>query len=145
MFDPSKYKISESATFEVPDAKGDTIMLDDGVDEKGQPKYKPWTITVASPGTKKAMKASHKYQQAMKGDLFTQMAGKASKRDEMDDIKDRATFLMEIAEGTNADGLTYEGKTGNDALRAIFLDPLMGHVAIGLEKFHNDRGNFYAG
>lgn len=135
-FNPSKYKISESASFEVPDAKGESIMLDNG---------QPWTITIASPGTRKAMKAAHEYQQATKGDLFAQMAGKASKRDEMSDAKDRATFLMAVTEGTNADGLEYEGKTGNDALRAIYLDPLMGHVAIFLEKKFNDRGNFYEG
>lgn len=135
-FNPSKYKISEGAAFEVPDAKGDTVILDNG---------QPWTITVASPGTRKAMKAAHEYQQATKGDLFAQMSGKASKRDELSDTKDRAKFLSAITEGTNVDGLEYEGKTGMEALHAIYLDPLMGHVAIGLEKFHNDRGNFYAG
>lgn len=135
-FNPSKYKISESASFEVPDAKGDVIVLDNGG---------PWTITVASPGTRKAMKAAHEYQQATKGDLFAQMAGKVSKRDELSDTKDRAKFLMDITEATNAEGLEYEGKTGNEALRAVFLDPLLGHIAIGLEKFFNDRGNFYAG
>lgn len=135
-FNPSKYRISETAAYEVVDAKGDAILLEDG---------NPWTITVASPGTKKAMRAAHKMQQARSGDVSALLTGKASKRDEMDDIKDRATFLAEITEGTNAADLEFEGKTGLDALRAIYLDPFMGHVAIGLQKFHDDRGNFYAG
>lgn len=135
-FNPGKYKISESSDYEVTDANGNVIMLEDG---------NPWTITVASPGTRKAMRATHEYQKAQKGDVFAQMTGKASKRDEMDDVKDRATFLMAITEGTNAADLEYEGKTGMDALRAIYLDPLMGHVAIGLDKYHTDRGNFYKG
>lgn len=144
-FNPSKYRISETADFEVPDAKGNPILLDDGVDEKGQPKYKPWTITLASPGTKEAMRAAHEMQQAAKGDLFSQMSGKQSKRDEMDEVKDLAKFLMAITKGTNADGIEYDGKTGLEALRAMYLDPYMGHVAAFLKKSHDDRGNFYAG
>jgi hypothetical protein len=135
-FNPSKYKIAEEGTCEIPDAKGEVILLDNG---------QPWTITVASPGTKEAMRALHEYQKAQKSEVFSQMAGKKSTRDEMDEIKDRAKFLMAITRGTNAEGLEYEGKTGNEALRAIYMDPLMGHVAAAVDKYHTDRGNFYAG
>lgn len=144
-FNPSKYRISETAEFEVPDANGEIILIDDGVDEHGKPKTKPWTITVASPGTKKAMRALHQMQQSKVGDLTAQMKGQASKRDEMDDTKDRAKFLLAITEGTNVEALEYDGKTGLDALHAIYMDPFMGHVAQGLEKFFSDRGNFYKG
>lgn len=137
-FDPSKYRISETGDFEVTDAKGDVIYLDDE-------QTTPWTITVASPGTKKAMKADHKRAQSQKTDVFAQMAGKKSTRDEMSDTKDRATYLMDVVETTNAEGLVYNGATGMAALREIFLDPYMAHVAIGLEKFQADRGNFYKG
>lgn len=136
-FDPSKYKITASAEFEVLDANGEIIYLD-------EEQTKPWTITVASPGTKKAMKAEHEKRQAVQGDIFGQMKGRKSSKNENSDNMLRADFLMKITEGTNADNLFYEGKTGMDALRAIYVDPLMSHVPAALEAFHNDRGNFSA-
>lgn len=136
MFDPSKYRINETADFEVVDAKGDAIVLENG---------QQWTIAVASPGTNKAMRAKDKLKKATQGDLMSQMAGKKSKRDELAETRDTADFLMAITESTNADGLTYNGKTGMDALREIYLDPFMGHIADGLQAFFNDRGNFYKG
>lgn len=135
MFDPSNHRIGETGTYEVLDAEASPIYLDDSEDT-------PWTITVASPGTKKAKRAEFKRQQAAQGALFTSIKGKKSGQDEMSETKSRADFLMEIVESTNADGLTYQGKTGLDALRAVFMDPYMEHVAIGLQNFYNDRGNF---
>lgn len=135
MFDPSQYRITESAEFEVLDAEGNVIYLDAAQE-------KPWTITVASPGTKKAAKATFELKQAVSGDLFGQLRGKKSGKNEDSETVLRADFLMKITEGTNAEGLTYQGKTGTDALRAIYLDPFMAHVATGLEAFHQNRGNF---
>lgn len=137
MFNPSKYKITERADFEVLDAEGNTIYLDEAQE-------KPWTITVASPGTKKAAKATFELKQAVSGDLFGQLKGKKSSKNEDSETVLRADFLMKITESTNADGLEYEGKTGMDALRAIYLDPFMAHVALGVEAFHQNRGNFKA-
>lgn len=136
-FDPSKYKITASAEYQVEDAQGNVIYLDEA-------QTQPWTITVASPGTKKAMKAAHELKQATSGELFGQLKGrKSSKKEDSDSIL-RADYLMKVTESTNADNLVYEGKTGMDALRAIYLDPFMAHVAAGLEAFHLDRGNFSA-
>lgn len=137
MFNPSKHKITERADYEVLDASGDIIYLDDG--------ETPWTITVASPGTKKAAKAAFDMKQAVSGDLFGQLKGKKSGKNEDSETILRADFLMKITESTNADGLEYEGKTGMDALRAIYLDPFMAHVPLGLERFHENRGNFKQG
>lgn len=138
MFDPSKYRISESADFEVQDAEGNVIYLDDEQE-------KVWTITVASPGTKKAMAAMHKRQQFVQGDAMGRLKGKKSKSNENTDLELRADFLMAIVEGTNAEGLTYKDKTGMDALRAIFLDPYMSHVSVALDNFHNSQANFSKG
>jgi hypothetical protein len=138
-FDPSKYRISESAEFEVLDAEGNVIFLDPETRET------PWTITVASPGTKKARAAFLERQRALEGDVVNRFKGKKSTQDEDSAGKLRADFLMKIVEGTNAEGLTYNGKTGLDALREIFLDPYMAHVAVGLENFHDNRGNFTKG
>lgn len=137
MFDPSKYKITASAEYEVLDAEGNVIYLDEA-------ETKPWTITVASPGTKKAAKAVFDIEQAKTQDLKATVHGRKSKKDENSNNQLRAEFLMKITESTNADNLTYEGKTGLDALRAIYLDPFMAHVAEGVEKFHFNRGNFSA-
>lgn len=137
MFNPSKYRMTETADYEVVDAKGDIIYLDEACE-------KPWTITVDSPATKRALKAKHDLTEAASGDLIGQMKGKKSKKDEESDIRMRADFLVKITRSTNAEGLEYNGKTGLDALREIYLDPFMNHVAAGLDKFHNESGNFTA-
>lgn len=137
-FDPTPYKMTERADYEVVDAEGETIYLD-----KAQ--TIPWTITVASPGTKKATKATFELKQAVSGDLFGQLKGKKSSKNEDSETTLRADFLMKITESTNATNLVYEGKTGMDALRAIYLDPFMAHVATGVEAFHQNRGNFKMG
>ena len=134
-FDPSKYKITASAEYEVTDAEGNVIYLDEAQE-------KPWTITVASPGTKKAMKALHELKQAQSGDLLSQMRGRKSSKNEASESVLRADYLMKVTESTNAENLVYEGKTGMDALRAIYLDPFMAHVASGLETFQVSMGNF---
>lgn len=135
MFNPSKYRITEQADFEVLDADGDIIFLD-------EEKTKPWTITIHSPGTKTALKALHEMREAMSGDLVGQMKGRKSKQDEGSHIRLRADFLMKLTIGTNASDLEYEGHTGMEALKAIYLDPFMAHVPVGLEAFHGDKGNF---
>lgn len=137
-FNPAQYRITESAEFEVPDAQGNIIYLD-------AEQTKPWTITVASPGTKRALRARKELEDAAQGDLFGQMKGRKSKKDEESDIRLRAEFLSKITMSTNADNLVYNGATGMDALKAIYLDPFMQHVAIGLDGFHGDRGNFAPG
>lgn len=136
-FDPSKYKITASAEYEVTDAEGSVIYLDED-------QTTPWTITVASPGTKKAMKALHELKQAQSGDLMGQLRGRKSSKNEASETVMRADYLMKVTESTNAENLVYEGKTGMDALRAIYLDPFMSHVAAGLESYQVNLGNFSA-
>lgn len=134
-FDPSKYKITASAAYEVTDAEGNVIYLDEAQEN-------PWTITFASPGTKKAMKALHELKQAQSGDLLGQLRGRKSSKSEASESILRADYLMKVTESTNAENLVYEGKLGMDALRAIYLDPFMAHVAGGAESFQTNMGNF---
>jgi hypothetical protein len=91
------------------------------------------------------MAALHERQKFMESDIFNRAKGKKSKTDENTAIELRANFLMKIVEGTNAEGLVYNGKTGMDALREIFMDSHMSHVSVGLENFHNNQGNFTQG
>lgn len=137
MFDPSKYKMTASADIEISDVKGNTIFIDDAGET-------PWTITVCSPGVAKATKAAFEYKQAISGDLLAQSRGAKSKSSEQAERVLRADFLMKITEGTNAEGLTYDGKTGMEALRAIYLDPFMDHVTTAVDTGHHKRGNFSA-
>lgn len=127
MFDINKLAINDSAEWHVTDAKGD-------------PQYDgeiPITISVASPGTKKAAKAQFKRDEARSARVLGAMGGKSSKRTEDDEIKERAAFLAEITEGLN--GFDYPG-----GAVALYKNLPLGHIADGVEKFFNDRGNFSA-
>ena len=127
MFDLNKLEIQDSAKYHVTDAKGD-------------PQYEgetPITITIASPGTKKAAKAVFKRDEARSARVLGSMAGKTSKRTEIDEAKERADFLVDITE--SLDGFEYPG-----GARAIYMNPKLGHIAEGVEKLFNDRGNFSA-
>lgn len=137
MFDPSSYKMTASADIEILDLNGNTIFIDDA-------DTIPWTIKVCSPGVAKATKAAFEYKQAISGDLLAQSRGAKSKSTEQAERVLRADFLMKVTESTNAADLTYDGKSGMDALRAIYLDPLMDHVTTAVDTGHHKKGNFSA-
>lgn len=127
MFDISKLEITDSAKWHVTDAKGD-------------PQYDgetPITITVTSPGTKKAAKAQFKRDEARSARVLGAMGGKTSKRTEDDEIRERAAFLAEVTE--SLDGFDYPG-----GAKALYANLKLGHIADGVEKFFNERGNFSA-
>lgn len=127
MFDINALEIQDSAKYHVTDAKGD-------------PQYEgetPITITVASPGTKKAIKAQFKRDENRNARVLGSMAGKTSKRTEIDEAKERADFLAEITDSLN--GFDYPG-----GAKALYMNPKLGHIADGVEKLFNDRGNFSA-
>lgn len=135
MFDLSQLEISDSAIYQITDARGNDVVVDG----------KPLTLTIASPGTKKAVSAQFKRDEARSARLVGTMGGVKSKRTAEDEQRERADFLMAITEGCSHADVSYNGKTGMDALRAMFMEPKLGHVADGAEKFHGDRGNFFAG
>lgn len=128
MFDISKLEITDSGKHQVTDAKGEVQY-----DEAGN----PITITVVSPGTKKAAKAQFKRDEARSARVLGAMGGKTSKRTEDDEIKERAAFLAEVTE--SLDGFDYPG-----GAKALYSNLKLGHIADGVEKFFNDRGNFSA-
>lgn len=127
MFDINALEIQDSGKYHVTDAKGDPQYEGD----------KPITITLASPGTKKAVKASFKRDENRSARVLGSMAGKTSKRTEVDEMKERAEFLADITE--SLDGFDYPG-----GARALYMNPKLGHITDGVEKFFNDRGNFSA-
>jgi hypothetical protein len=128
MFDISKLEINDSGKYHVTDAKGNPQY-----DESGA----PITITLISPGTKKAAAAQFKRDEARSARVLGAMGGKQSKRTEEDEIKERSAFLAEITE--SLDGFVYPG-----GAKALYLNLKLGHIADGAEKYFNDRGNFSA-
>lgn len=125
-FDINKLAIGDRADYHVTDANGDPQYDDAG---------KPITITVASPGTKKAAKAQFKRDEARSARVIGAMGGKTSKRTEVDDVNERAQFLADITESTN--GFEFPGGP-----LALYKNLPLGHIADGVEKFYGDRGNF---
>lgn len=130
-FDINKLAIADSAKYHVTDAAGNPQYFDD---EQTQ----PVTITVISPGTKKAAAAEFKRNEARSARLIGGMAGKTSKRTEQDEINERANFLADIT--VSLDGWDFQG-----GALALYKNLPLGHIADGVEKFFNDRGNFIAG
>lgn len=126
MFDITKLEIADSAEAHVTDARGVPQY-----DSKG----KAITITVASPGTKKAMRAQFQRDEAARTRTFAQMAGKSNKRTEDDEMKDRAEFLAAITESLN--GFEYPG-----GAKALYMNSKLGHIADLVQKTYDDRGNF---
>lgn len=139
MFDINKLEIQDSAKYHVTDAKGDPQYDNHPteVDKDGKPVQVPITITVASPGTKKAVKAQFKRDENRNARVLGSMAGKTSKRTETDELAERAQFLADITD--SLDGFDYPG-----GAKALYMNPKQGHIADGVEKLFNDRGNFCA-
>jgi hypothetical protein len=128
MFNIHTLAITDSAKWHVTDAAGNPQYLD-------AEQTQPVTITVISPGTKKAAAAEFKRNEARSARLIGGMAGKTSKRTEVDEINERAQFLADIT--VSLDGFEFVGGP-----KALYQNLPLGHIADGVEKFFNDRGNF---
>ena len=128
MFDIKKLSITDSGKYHVTDAKGDPQY-----DEAGN----PITITAASPGTKKAAQAQFKRDQARSSRVLGEMGGKTSKRTELDERTERATFMADVTE--SLDGFSFDG-----GAKGLFMDLKLGYIAAGFEKWWGDWGNFSA-
>lgn len=131
-FDFAQLEIGDSAEYQVTDARGNDIVIG-GV---------PLTLTLASPGTKKAVQAQFKMDEARNARVMGAVGGLKSKRTADDEIRERADFMMAITEGVSIPNVTYQGKTGLAAIHAMYMAPKLGHIIDGAQKYHNDRGNF---
>jgi hypothetical protein len=129
-FDIKKLAIKDMALYHVTDAAGNPQYFD-------AEETQPVTITVYSPGTRKAAAAEFKRNEARSARVIGAMGGKTSKRTEVDEVNERANFLAEIAGQLN--GWEYPG-----GAKALYQDLTLGHIANGVETFYNERGNFIA-
>jgi len=131
MFDISTLEITDTAKYHVTAADG-TEQFDD--------KGREVTITIAGPGTDKAMRAQHVRDEKQATRSVALLTGKSQKNAEEAKRVERAEFLAAITE--SFDNFTYGGKAGYEAYKALYLNPKLGHIADGVEKTFNDRGNF---
>lgn len=128
MFDISKLAIEDIGKYHVTDAKGNPQY-----DEAGN----PITITLHSPGTKKASRAQFKRDEARNARMVGMASGKTSKRTDDDEIRERAAFLEEIT--VSLDGFDYPGGP-----KALYSNLPLGHIAKGVQRYFDDEGNFVA-
>lgn len=128
MFDINKLAITDSAKWHVTDAAG-------------KPQYDgdtPITITIHSPGTKKAAQAQFDYAKKRSERSMRQLGGAAVVWTEADERRERAAFLAEIT--ISLDGFEYRG-----GAPALYADIKLPHIADGVQKIFNELGNFAPG
>ena len=125
MFDIDSIAISDSTKWHVTDAKG-------------KPQYDgdtPITITIHSPGTKKAAEAQFNYAKKRQERSLQQIGGKTVEWKESDERRERAEFLAEIT--ISLDGFQYRG-----GAPALYSNIKLPHIADGVQKTFNELGNF---
>jgi len=125
MFDITSLQIADTATYHVTDAKG-TPQYDGET---------PITITIHSPGVKKASAAKFALEKKRSERVFTKMSGKDDGMTEADERRERAVFLAEITASLN--GFEYKGGAAE-----LYANPRLQHIANGVEKLFGDLGNF---
>lgn len=125
-----KLAISATGTMLVRDATGALVS-----DENGQ-----WSITVHSPGTKQYQAAKHRFDENRNNTLAAILGKGETKQNPEDETRAVAEFLADVTISFN--NFDYEGKHGREAYKAAYMDLEIGHVAIDLNKYLGDRGNF---
>jgi hypothetical protein len=125
MFDIKQLEIKDTAEYHVTNARGEPQFVN------GQ----PVTITVHSPGTKVAAQAQFERQERSSNRLTAAISGRAEKRTESEDRKERAEYLAKLTASLN--NFAFEGGPA-----ALYAYPKLRFIADGLEKFYNDMGNF---
>lgn len=115
---------ADTAWLEVQNKKDDGALIFNGV---------PVRIEVRSPGTKEALAAQHKQEQAQTAKTFAGLRGKASKETVDDKIKAGADKLVAVT--ANIEGLSITAQE-------LYTNPRLGYIAEQVAKFHGDWANF---
>lgn len=115
---------SDTAWLEVQNKKDDGPLMFSG---------QPVRIQVRSPGTREALSAQHKQEQAQTAKTFAAMRGKPTKETVDDKIKVGAEKLAAVtAQIENLPVSPVE----------LYGNPKLGYIAEQVAKFHGDWGNF---
>ena len=124
-FNISDYEATDTAWLDVQNKKDDGPLLGAG--------GLPVRIEVRSPGTKEAMSAQHKLDQATTTKTYAAMRGKVTKETVDDNIKQRADKLIAVT-----------GDIENFPVSAkdLYSNPKLGYIVEQVQKFHGDWSNF---
>lgn len=114
----------DTAWLEVQNKQDDGPLLFNG---------KPVRIEVRSPGTREALSAQHKLEQAQTAKTFAAMRGKPIKESVDDKISASAEKLAAVT--ASIDGLPVSPIE-------LYKNPRLGYIAEQVAKFHGDWANF---
>lgn len=114
----------DTAWLEVQNKQDDGPLLFNG---------KPVRIEVRSPGTREALGAQHKLEQAQTAKTFAAMRGKPAKETVDDKIAASAEKLAAVT--ASIDGLPI-------APIELYKNPRLGYIAEQVQRFHGDWSNF---
>ena len=124
-FNISDYEATDTAWLDVQSKKDDGPLLGAG--------GLPVRIEVRSPGTKEAMNAQHKLDQATTTKTYAAMRGTVTKETVDDNIKQRADKLIAV---------TGEIENFPVSAKDLYSNPKLGFITEQVIKFHGDWGNF---
>ncbi|MEH6436699.1 hypothetical protein [Massilia sp. DD77] len=114
----------DTAWLEVQNKKDDGPLLFNG---------RPVRIEVRSPGTREALSAQHRQEQANTAKTFAAMRGKPVKETVDDKIAQSADKLTAVT--ANIDGLPVTATE-------LYSNPKLGYITEQVAKFHGDWANF---
>jgi hypothetical protein len=123
-FNITDFEASDIAILDIQSKKGDGPLLYNG---------QPVRVKVRSPGTREALSAKHKADQATQGRMFAGMRGKPVKETIEGKIEERAEKLAAIT-------VDFENFPASPA--EVFGNPKMGWFTDQVEAFHGDWANF---
>lgn len=123
-FDITDFEASDTAWLEFENKKGDGPLLFNG---------KPVRAEIRSPGTREALNAQHKLDQAATARTYAGMRGKTSKETVDDKIIQGTTKLAAI---------TVQFENFPVSPKDVFSNPKLGYMTEQVAKFHGDWANF---
>jgi hypothetical protein len=130
-FDIRQLEILDQGEFKVTNAAGAQQYDTEG---------RELSITLASPGTKKYLQAEHAYNQKQAARRTAMAMNRNTKSNYQDEIAEKAEFFAGITLSFN--NFTYGDKTGYEMYKAFFSNPKLGFVAVGVDRYLGDWGNF---
>lgn len=123
-FNVADFEARDTAWLEVQNKKDDGPLLFNG---------QPVRIEVRSPGTKEAMSAQHKIDQATTAKTYAGIRGKAVKETVEGNIEQRADKLVAVTAGIENFPV---------AAKDLYSNPKLGYITEQVAKFHGDWANF---
>lgn len=123
-FNIADFEATDTAWLEVENKKGDGPLMFNG---------QPVRIEVRSPGTREAMNAQHKLEQASTAKTFAAMRGKPVKETVDDKIAQNADKLCAI---------TASIENFPISAKELYSNPRLGYISEQVAKYHADWGNF---